>query len=150
MRKLISVLVVFVGIFLVAGLFGCQQNTTQSASEKTGQKASLPAAFPDNFPIYKGAKLMAATQDLDVSGKPLYIATWESNNAVAQVLSFYDQALAGNGWLITKKIQLNPAVRQYDFIQNDSDKLPSGSLRIIQDAKTGKTGISVKIIDKSS
>ena len=149
MRKSISIFFIIAGIFLVIALFGCQKSVIDSAS--TGNdKVSLPAAFPDDFPIYKGTKLVAAKQDLDVSGKPLYTAYWESNDDSALVTSFYDQALAGGSWLITKKSQPSPAIKQYDFHHNnDSKNLPKGSLRVVKDPKTGKTVVMVKILDKS-
>ena len=147
MRKMVPLTLALVGILLLAGLFGCQKTTPQPAAGSS-EKISLPVNFPSDFPIYNGAKLLVGRQDLDSGGNPLYLAGWSTKDDYSKVAAFYNQNLVAKGWLITKKTQPNANMKQYQF--KKSTGLLRGILKIFKDPKTGETGFSVSITDKSN
>jgi predicted enzyme related to lactoylglutathione lyase len=57
----------------------------------------LPSDFPDDFPIYEGAKL-TGTMTGEQEGQTGYFATWETDASTQEVTDFYKEALDKDPW----------------------------------------------------
>jgi len=57
----------------------------------------LPKEFPDDFPIFKGAKL-TGTVTGEQEGQTGYFATWETDASMQEVTDFYKEALDKDPW----------------------------------------------------
>ena len=57
----------------------------------------LPSDFPDDFPIFKNAKL-TGTVTGEQEGQTGYFATWETDASTQEVTDFYKEALAKDPW----------------------------------------------------
>ena len=57
----------------------------------------LPKEFPDDFPIFKGAKLTGTVMG-EQEGQAGFFATWETDSSMEEVTDFYKEALDKDPW----------------------------------------------------
>jgi len=60
----------------------------------------LPSDFPDDFPIFNGAKLTGTVRG-EQEGQAGFFATWETDASVGEVTDFYKEALNKDPWKTT-------------------------------------------------
>ena len=63
---------------------------------QSGKNVEIPADFPSDIPIYKGAKPLVVMQ-MDAQGQSV---TLESGDSLDTVYQFYVDALQANGWTL--------------------------------------------------
>ncbi|RJQ31738.1 MAG: hypothetical protein C4562_04640 [Actinobacteria bacterium] len=99
--KFIIVLVLIA--ILATGLAGCSKNTKTSSDDGgtvkelvAKERDKLPKTMPENFPLYKGAKLESSSgRDL----KDIYV-TWATKDKFKKVADYYKKALPESGFKI--------------------------------------------------
>lgn len=83
------------------------EDGTYRASGKEG--GSLISGFPADFPVMPGMKLISSglVEDLEgeetaglVTGSKMYVAEWETDKTVAEVMAYYQQELPEKNWRI--------------------------------------------------
>lgn len=62
-------------------------------------QATLPAGFPTDFPIYRGAQLIAACS-VAGSGSTQWSVQWQTDDNLNSVQEFYMSALDKNDWVL--------------------------------------------------
>lgn len=60
-------------------------------------EGKLPDDWPDDFPVYDGAKLLGGISEI-VDGSAAISATWETGDSADDVKEFYDEAFADGPW----------------------------------------------------
>jgi hypothetical protein len=60
----------------------------------------LPKDFPEDFPIFKGAKLTGSVEG-EQEGQTGYFVTWETDSSVEEVTDFYKEELDKDPWKTT-------------------------------------------------
>jgi hypothetical protein len=89
----------------------------------------LPAAFPDDFPIFEGASFRTGGT-VEEGGVEIITAIWETSADIDDVKEFYDDELAGDGpWTATDDFSVEDATTW--SISND-DGTPA-SLVVVAD-----------------
>lgn len=73
---------------------------------KTGQTVNvggekLPDAFPKDFPIYPGAKVVASVSNTQQGKGNGLLVTFTASDGLDKVVPFYKNGLSTNGWTIT-------------------------------------------------
>lgn len=88
---------------LLLGLIaaGCGGGKTKTVSVPGGGKVSvsdkLPDNFPKDFPVYKGAKVVASYSGKQDNQEGFFVS-WETGDAVDKVKSFYSDAFDKGPW----------------------------------------------------
>lgn len=97
MRKLLW-LIMTVTVVSLAG-FACGGNDKSLDLPGGGSitEGKLPDDWPDDFPVYDGAKLLGGISEI-VDGGAAISATWETGDSADDVKQFYDEAFADGPW----------------------------------------------------
>jgi len=66
----------------------------------------LPSVFPEEFPLYPGAKLVVASSNRSQQGEVVCAAAWDTDDPTEKVISYYKEALAKPPWSL-RQAQVN-------------------------------------------
>ena len=98
MRKWIAVITTITMVSLAG--FACGGDGNKSLDLPGGgsiTEGKLPDNWPDDFPVYDGAKLLGGISEI-VDGSSAISATWETGDSADDVKQFYDEAFADGPW----------------------------------------------------
>ncbi len=111
--------------------------TDEGEAEIQSGKNELPDDFPDDFPIYKGAKVTNSSKMSTDKGTSYYV-TLEVKGSVDKVADYYKEELVDAGYTISSTMETNGNVMY--TLQND------GIVQVVD--QDGKTMVQVTLVEK--
>lgn len=165
MRKALGTLVVF-GLLL----FGCSEKIVEKAIEagtkgsvkidtKKGQvdiktdegnitagTGKVPDGWPDDVPIYKGAKVVTGGTTNDAASGKAMMVTLESSDDADKVTNFYKDKLPGEGWTIESDYSGNGGGGTGNSL---SAKKDNRQVNLIVSGDGSKTAVVITVTEKS-
>jgi hypothetical protein len=105
---------------------------------KVSSGDKLPSDFPDDFPIFKDAKLTGSVSG-EQEGQSGYFVSWETDASADDVTSFYKEALDNDPWQ-TAGVFSSGEGSVISFARTDGKDLGGG---VTVASSDGKTQISV-------
>jgi hypothetical protein len=110
---------------------------------KTGAKVDIgsgkiPDTFPQDFPLYPGAKVTSAVSGAQSGQNNGFWLTLSSTDSVDKVDAFYTSQFAANGWTVDSTFTANGTATE-----TVSKSGWSGSLAISSDSSTKETQIVI-------
>ncbi len=146
-NKTLVIVAIVVVVLIILGTLGkiIQRKISQKVTLKSNEGdftfeegGKLPEGFPQDFPVYPGAKLTSSWTAGGESSKGTSVV-WESDDATSKVADFYKSELVAKGWKITANFNQEDT-STYSFEKNNV----SGFFGVAKGEK-GKTNISVTI-----
>jgi hypothetical protein len=96
------------GLLIVGGL-------AAAASLSKGWNTASAFGVPQDFPVYKGARLIGVKENIASNGTSVS-ASWDADASVDAVTAFYEQRLNQQPWAVTAK---NPIDGAWKFRRTD-------------------------------
>ena len=111
--------------------------TDEGEAEIESGKNELPDDFPDDFPIYKGAKVASSTKMSVDEGTSFHVSL-EVKGSVDTVADYYKEELVDAGYTISSTMETNGNVMY--TLQDD------GVVQVVD--QDGKTMVQVTLVEK--
>lgn len=111
--------------------------TDEGEAEIQSGKNELPDDFPDDFPIYKGAKVTSSTKMSIDKGTSFHVSL-EVKGSVDKVADYYKEELVDAGYTISSTMETNGNVMY--TLEDD------GIVQVVD--QDGKTTVQVTLVEK--
>lgn len=98
------------------------------AEIEAGSELSLPEGFPEDFPLYENGKIKSSIKSTS-EGKEGYMILVESEDAPADVASWYKDALKQKGYEVKFSLEQQDA---YSFSFENASRKITGSVQIVK------------------
>jgi hypothetical protein len=144
----LGVLVISTLMLAGAVLAACGGGDKKTIDVPGGGKVSvsdkLPSGFPDDFPVYKGAKVQGSLSGSSngISGTTV---TWESGDDLSKVTDFYNSEFEKDAWKATS----NGTVNDSSYWSGENAK-GDKEMYVLVSNSDGKTNIIATIGDKDT
>lgn len=146
----------FVGAALAVGLLlsACGDKATETTGDtaKTGKNAKtdappyaadkLPADWPDDVPVYEGAKVLQVITGVDTPSGKQSGATFEATAAFPDVIASYKEKLPADGWQLQADV---PGIGGANVGQTLLAKKGDRNLNILFINEGAKTDIAIDV-----
>jgi hypothetical protein len=147
-KQMLKLGVVVISTLMLAGavLAGCGGGSKKTIDVPGGGKVSvsdkLPSGFPDDFPVYKGAKVQGSLSGSSngISGTTV---TWESGDDLSKVTDFYTNEFGKDAWKATS----NGTINDSSYWSGENAK-GDKEMYVLVSTTDGKTNIIATIGDK--
>lgn len=120
-KKTVIIVLSFVAVFVVVGTIVIIRGTTGSSTQQgedgdkesvssdqrdpsTSSGQSLPADFPEDFPIYPEAKIESAFTSKGDEVKAMSVI-WMASDSLDSVSAYYTSELARAGWIVNSTLE---------------------------------------------
>ncbi|RJQ31706.1 MAG: hypothetical protein C4562_04475 [Actinobacteria bacterium] len=113
--------------------------TKEGEAEISSSQTKLPDGFPEDFPVYDGAKLTNSAK-MGSAKEAGYTAVWETSDSKDDVVDFYKKELPSKGYKVTA---------EYSSGQGTTYTFEQGYLNIVEKTSTKKVEISTVISIKN-